>query len=78
MSNPRPARQWAQHAYTGARGGAVRTQDEVAKILGLTQDEVSKAERAAFRKIFKAMKSEAKAHGYPCVPPNSREGRYVE
>lgn len=48
---------------------AIRTQQEVAEILGLTQHEVSQAERSAFRKLHKALKQEAEDAGFDVSKP---------
>jgi transcriptional regulator len=47
----------------------VKTQAEVAKALGITQHEVSMAERKALRKLWYQLKEVARAAGFRIQPP---------
>lgn len=53
-------------------GYAVMTQKQVGEKLGLTQIEVSMAERSALRKIYYALFDAAWDEGYQCPPFDTR------
>jgi transcriptional regulator with XRE-family HTH domain len=47
----------------------IRTQKEVAEIMGITQGEVSSLERKALRKLFYALKEHAQEAGFDTSKP---------
>jgi hypothetical protein len=53
-----------QYGPQGPQGYAIRTVAETARLLGITVDKVTYAERTAMKKIYEALREEAAAHGF--------------